>query len=190
MSLHMVLVLASCVSALPHDSTAKTPQRVGQILVVGNESTYHSFILQQITLEPGQEITENAVRQSERNLARLSYLFMTTEKAHPAIMVLNGDGKSDYRDILVQVTERPGARWMWKAVIAAPLVLQFACHRHVFGPLMASPESVGVVADVPVFIPQAFGDVLMGKGDVALELTRRYVRSFFQPTSPLSCSVR
>jgi outer membrane protein insertion porin family len=88
-----------------YDVTERPPDRVGNVIIVGNEVTKQNVILRQVPLYPGQILTYPDLRVAERNLARLN-IFETNEAGvRPTVTVLNPDSDSEYKDILVQIQE-------------------------------------------------------------------------------------
>ncbi len=84
----------------------KPPARVGQVFVVGNERTRQNVILRQVPLYPGQILTYPDLRQAEKNLTRLG-IFETSPdgSVKPTVSVINPEGDSEFKDILVSVQE-------------------------------------------------------------------------------------
>jgi outer membrane protein assembly complex protein YaeT len=86
----------------------RPPARVGEIFIIGNERTRQPVILRQVPLYPGQVLSFPAVREAERNLARLN-IFETTPdgSVRPTITVLDNplDPDNPVKDILVTVQE-------------------------------------------------------------------------------------
>jgi outer membrane protein assembly factor BamA len=73
---------------------------------VGNERTKDHVILRQIPLYPGQVLEYPALRQAEKNLARLGIFESSPDGSErPTVSVLNPNMDSDLKDILVQVKE-------------------------------------------------------------------------------------
>ncbi|HKB38441.1 MAG TPA: outer membrane protein assembly factor BamA, partial [Gemmataceae bacterium] len=89
----------------------RRPARVGEIFVVGNEVTRQNVILRQVPLYPGQVLTFPDLRVAERNLARLNIFEVNPETGvRPTVTVIDPDGDSEFKNILVQVQEtRTGA---------------------------------------------------------------------------------
>ncbi len=86
----------------------RPPARVGRIYVIGNERTRQNVILRQVPLYPGQVLSFPAIREAERNLARLNIFEMTPDgSVRPTVSVLENplDPDNPYRDILVSVQE-------------------------------------------------------------------------------------
>jgi outer membrane protein assembly complex protein YaeT len=80
--------------------------RVGEILIVGNERTRQNVILRQIPLYPGQILTYPDLRVAERNLTRLNIFATTPDGAtHPTVTVLDPEGDNVFKTILVTVQE-------------------------------------------------------------------------------------
>jgi len=69
--------------------------RLGLIIVVGNTVTKTADILNQIGLQPGQVLDDQALRTAEKNLAQFN----------PTIKVIDGDSP-ELKDILVKVKEK------------------------------------------------------------------------------------
>src|SRR5262249_22732121 len=84
------------------------PARVGQIIIVGNERTRQNVILRQVPLYPGQVLNYPAIREGERNLAKLG-IFETNEETgvRPTITIVDNpqDPDNEFKDILVTVQE-------------------------------------------------------------------------------------
>lgn len=86
----------------------RPPARVGYVYVVGNDRTRQNVILRQVQLFPGQVLSFPALRESERNLARLNIFEMSPDGAvRPTVTVLDNpmDPDNPYKDILVTVQE-------------------------------------------------------------------------------------
>jgi outer membrane protein insertion porin family len=84
------------------------PKRVGQIWIVGNDRTKMNVILRQVELYPGQIINYPAIRQAEKNLAKLGIFKSSPEGAqHPTIEVVDGPlgPDSEFKDIIIHVEE-------------------------------------------------------------------------------------
>jgi outer membrane protein assembly complex protein YaeT len=82
------------------------PVRVGQIFIIGNDRTKQNVILRQLNdLYPGQILSYPAMRQDERNLAKLG-IFEATPENHPTITEIVPDNKDcPFHDIRVDVSE-------------------------------------------------------------------------------------
>ncbi len=84
----------------------KPPARVGQVFVIGNERTRMNVILRQVPLCPGQTLEYPAILQGEKNLARLGIFESTPDgSVKPTITVIDPEGDSQFKDILIQVQE-------------------------------------------------------------------------------------
>jgi outer membrane protein assembly factor BamA len=84
----------------------RPPDKVGQIIIVGNERTRANVILRQIPLYPGQLFTYPDLRVAERNLTRLNIFANSPDgSVHPTVSVLNPESDSPYKDVLVSVQE-------------------------------------------------------------------------------------
>jgi hypothetical protein len=84
--------------------------RVGQIFIIGNTVTLDSIILKQLPLYSGEEFTLSDLRSAERNLARLN--LFEAEPA-PLVRIMDREGDSEFKDIRVDVTERPFNIYLW-----------------------------------------------------------------------------
>jgi outer membrane protein assembly complex protein YaeT len=86
----------------------RPPARVGNITVIGNERTRMNVILRQLGIYPGQLLSYPALRQAERNLARLG-IFETSPdgSVRPTVTVVDNPDYPDsqFKDILVNVAE-------------------------------------------------------------------------------------
>src|SRR5262245_47543075 len=76
------------------------PARLGQILIIGNEVTPQSLILDRLPLYPGQLLTFVGIRAASEKLAALNWLGITA-----TVVVIQGENKPT--DILVTVRETP-----------------------------------------------------------------------------------
>lgn len=84
----------------------RPPATVGQVILIGNTTTRQNVILRQVPLYPGQLLTYPDLRVAERNLARLGIFEANPETgARPTVSVLDPDGDSTVKDILVNVQE-------------------------------------------------------------------------------------
>jgi outer membrane protein assembly complex protein YaeT len=93
---------------LRYEVEERPPARVGQIFIVGNERTRQNVILRQVPLYPGQVLSFPALRESERNLARLNIFEVSPDGGvRPTVKVLDNpmDPDSPYKDVLVTVNE-------------------------------------------------------------------------------------
>jgi hypothetical protein len=118
---------------------ASPPCRVGQIFVVGNESTPQCVILRRVPLFPGDVLNPGDLRRAENNLARLPWLFVVNKDVHPTVQILDPKRASEYKDILVTVQERRLTPHLWRCADAAEAAFRFECARRVIGPLAAVP---------------------------------------------------
>src|SRR5262249_34275638 len=92
-----------------------TPVRIGQIHIVGNTRTEAAVILHQMQLFPGAELGHRDLQAAEKKLAQLGRFVVDPDKGvRPTVTVVNSDGDSPFKDILVQVQEKEAA--------AAPLI--------------------------------------------------------------------
>lgn len=84
----------------------RPPARVGQIFIVGNTTTRQNVILRQVPLYPGQPLSYPAIREAERNLARINLFESDPEKGdRPTVTVLDQDSDSPFKDILINLKE-------------------------------------------------------------------------------------
>ena len=86
----------------------RPPARVGYIFTVGNDRTMDNVIRRQVPLFPGQVLNYPAIRDGERNLARLNIFESSPDgSVRPTITVLDNpnDPDSFYKDILISVQE-------------------------------------------------------------------------------------
>jgi polysaccharide export outer membrane protein len=84
-----------------------TPARVGQIHIVGNTKTEDAVILQQLSLLPGAELGYRDLQAAEQKLARLGLFVVDPDKGvRPTVTVVDADGDSPFKDIVVQVKEK------------------------------------------------------------------------------------
>jgi hypothetical protein len=98
------------------DSIEEGPRpRVGQIFIVGNQSLHQDVILQRVPLAPGGTFTPEDLRQAERNLADLNLFEVSAQgDPTPTVAVLSEDPRGEYKDILINVREKPTARLQWR----------------------------------------------------------------------------
>ena len=90
--------------AVHYEVRERPPALVGQIFVVGNTTTRQNVILREVPLYPGQPLSFPALREAERNLARIG-IFESTADVHPTVTVIDDGTDSPYKDILVNVQE-------------------------------------------------------------------------------------
>ena len=86
----------------------KQPAKVGQIFIVGNDRTRMNVILRQVPLYPGQVLSYPALREAERNLARLNIFDSSPDgSVRPTVTVLDNpiNPDSQYKDVLINVQE-------------------------------------------------------------------------------------
>jgi beta-lactamase regulating signal transducer with metallopeptidase domain len=85
--------------------------RVGQIIIKGNVRTEQEVILKAVPLFPGQVLSYAELRAAERNLERLN-LFEVNPKTgiRPKITVVDADGDSRYKDIVIEVKEKESGK--------------------------------------------------------------------------------
>ncbi|MBX7104891.1 MAG: outer membrane protein assembly factor BamA [Gemmataceae bacterium] len=84
----------------------RPPDRVGRVIVAGNDVTRQNVILRQVPVYPGQVLEYPALAQAERNLSRLGIFEMDPEKGQrPTVTVLDPFNDNPIKDVLVQVQE-------------------------------------------------------------------------------------
>jgi outer membrane protein assembly complex protein YaeT len=85
----------------------KQPARVGQIIIYGNDRTRQNVILRQLEgIYPGQIIDYPAMRQSERNLAKLGIFEVGADGGvRPTVSLADPEGDSPFKDVIVNVQE-------------------------------------------------------------------------------------
>jgi outer membrane protein assembly complex protein YaeT len=84
----------------------RPPDRVGRVIIVGNETTRENVIRRQVPLYSGQILEYPALAQAERNLARLGIFEANPEVGQrPTVSVLDPMSDNPCKDILVQVQE-------------------------------------------------------------------------------------
>lgn len=92
--------------AVHYEVQERPPARVKEVLIVGNEWTRDNVIRRQVPLYPGQLLTYPKLREAERNLARLNIFDMNPATGvRPTVSVLDPDGDSEFKDILVNLNE-------------------------------------------------------------------------------------
>jgi RNA polymerase sigma factor (sigma-70 family) len=74
----------------------KQPARIGQIIIVGNKKIQDTVIRERLALYPGQVLDAQALRAAEKRLAAFN----------ATVTVVENNGDSTYRDILVTVKEK------------------------------------------------------------------------------------
>jgi hypothetical protein len=112
---------------------------VGQIYVVGNESTPQGTILRREPLYPGKKFTKADLQVAERKLARLWCYVFAKDDERPSVMILDGDDGSGVRDILIIVHEGPQTVCLWRLVDLGEAALDIRCQHLVFGHLALVP---------------------------------------------------
>jgi len=94
----------------------KTPAKVGEVIIVGNDVTQERIIRRVIGLYPGQVLYYPELRIAEANLARLGIFNVDPDKGvRPTLTVLESD--NEYKNILVGVQEQPTGSLMFGAGI-------------------------------------------------------------------------
>jgi surface antigen-like variable number repeat protein len=86
---------------------SKPPTLIGQIFIVGNTKTEQGIILDNVQLYPGAVLKYPDLQQAERNLRKLGIFEDDPVKGtHPTVLVMDPNGDSPYKDILIQVQEK------------------------------------------------------------------------------------
>ena len=84
----------------------RPPDRVGRVIIVGNDVTRENVIRRQVPLYSGQILEYPNLAQAERNLAKLGIFEMNPEAGQrPTVSVLDPMSDNPCKDILVQVQE-------------------------------------------------------------------------------------
>lgn len=109
----------------PGQVRAGEPDRVGRIIIEGNVQTPDGDILVHIGFRPGRILQLPQLETARKRLAKLS-LFDPDNP--PTVDVLPNELDSNFKDILIRVTERPGA-WVQLAVRDGNLAVQTADFR-------------------------------------------------------------
>jgi outer membrane protein assembly factor BamA len=82
------------------------PTYVGNVIIVGNTVTRDNVIRRQLQVYPGQILEYPNLKVAELNLARLNIFEMNQELGiRPTVTVLDPEGDSIYKDVLVSVQE-------------------------------------------------------------------------------------
>jgi outer membrane protein assembly factor BamA len=83
-----------------------SPTYVGNVIIVGNTVTRDNVIRRQLQVYPGQILEYPNLKVAELNLARLNIFEMNQELGiRPTVTVLDPEGDSIYKDVLVSVQE-------------------------------------------------------------------------------------
>ncbi len=84
----------------------RPPAQVGQVVIIGNDVTQDRVIRRVLGLYPGQTLRYPELRIAERDLARLNIFESNPELGiRPTVTVIDPEGNSPIKDILVQVKE-------------------------------------------------------------------------------------
>src|SRR5947209_5260092 len=90
---------------VPGQTPDQRPQKVGEVLIFGNEVTKDRVIRRQIPLQPGQVLSFPDLRLAEQNLAGLGIFVVDPQTGvHPTVAV-DPNGDSEFKNILVHVQE-------------------------------------------------------------------------------------
>lgn len=93
--------------------------RIGQILLAGNETLPPRAILQHVPLRPGVLFGAEDLRDTERLLAKLALFEVgSVDEPSPSVTIVERGDKSEYKDILIRVREKPDARRRWRLMTA------------------------------------------------------------------------
>ncbi|VTS05695.1 outer membrane protein assembly factor BamA [Tuwongella immobilis] len=91
-----------------YEIVEREPARVGQIIITGNSVTRDNVIRRQIPLYPGQLLSFPNVQVAQNNLNRLGIFAGPQEgAAGPTVTVTESEDGSPFRDVVVQVQEKP-----------------------------------------------------------------------------------
>jgi outer membrane protein assembly complex protein YaeT len=123
------------------------PARVGQVHIIGNDVTRDNVVRRQLLVYPGQVLNVPAMRQSERNLARLGIF---KAEMPPTISVIDPDIDSPFKDVLVQVTEDRTGQIMFGAGLNSDL--------GVTGQIVLTERNFDICR-----FPTSFDDILEGR---------------------------
>jgi uncharacterized protein (TIGR03067 family) len=80
---------------------AKPAQRIGQIIIVGNEHLPDGLIREQLDLYPGVALVYPELKKAEDRLNKIK----EPVKIRATIIVLDPESTKEYKDLLVQITE-------------------------------------------------------------------------------------
>jgi hypothetical protein len=117
MGLGALIVAAAHINSPTFAEALAPPNlRVGEVFVVGNERTPQTVILRQVPIYPGQILRPRVLRSGERNLARLTWLFLVDKENRPQVRVIDPHAKTAFRDVLISVSERPAASALWRSL--------------------------------------------------------------------------
>jgi outer membrane protein assembly complex protein YaeT len=99
-----------------YEIVERTPFKVGEIYIAGNDITKNRVIYRMLSIYPGQTLSYPALRMGEKDLAR-SNLFDQEER--PTITPIERDDSfnSEYKDILVRVKETMTGSLMFGASV-------------------------------------------------------------------------
>jgi outer membrane protein assembly factor BamA len=115
----LTLALCYCAAILsnsglgqpPAKKTKKTTEKVGNIIIIGDEITQDTVIRRAVGLYPGQKLRYSDLRKAQRRLARLGFFNVDSNKGiRPSLTVLESD--DEYKDILVAVQEAPTTKML------------------------------------------------------------------------------
>jgi hypothetical protein len=99
----------------------KSPDRVGQIIIVGNDCTPQYVILDRLGFTTGCRLEDADLRAAERRL--MPFFLVDPERGiEPTVMILDPDSGNEIKDILVNVQEKASSpfaiEWLLKWQLA------------------------------------------------------------------------
>jgi outer membrane protein insertion porin family len=83
----------------------RSPARVGQVFIIGNERTRDNVILRQVPLFPGQVLTYPDLDIAKAQLMRLNIFTSGQDGPPPEVNVLDREGDQEFKDIEIKVNE-------------------------------------------------------------------------------------
>jgi outer membrane protein assembly factor BamA len=122
--LFALMVLAASGAAARADE--KPPARVGQIFIVGNETTPHSIFLDRLGLFPGQLLSAPDLETANNRLAWLRLAGLRCD-----VRVTEDSRDSDFKDLLIRVQESVASRLLFdlhrriEDYVVLPLLFRF-----------------------------------------------------------------
>jgi hypothetical protein len=81
----------------------KEPPRVGQIIIIGNEETPQTVVLERLSVFPGQRLDEAALRSSQNALRKTGFWKSARIECRPNPFMPD----SPFLDVVVTIEERP-----------------------------------------------------------------------------------
>ena len=106
----MLMIVSAVVAADAPAKNSKDRFKVGQVIIVGNAKIPDAVIRRFLTFYPGGQANLEELKQVERRMGR-SWLFRVNkeEGIRPTIVEIDGPPGSDYKDVLVTITESASA---------------------------------------------------------------------------------